>query len=365
MPKTKNEDIQMDEELCEGCGEGYGHKKTVKEAKKMKSLKPAAREQMQDSFDPSDDEIDQLEEEIEEELDEEVEEELDEGSLPPALAKHMKKKGSSKDEEDDSEDDSEEDDSEDEEDEEDMKESFSVTKESISEIFAGETLTEEAQMKVATLFEAAVNERVKLVENELANKFTELLESEVEEIANTLVEKVDSYLEYVVGEWMEENKLAVDSGVRTEVLESFVSGLHNLFLEHNINVPEGQVDLLDETAGNLQRVTEQLNIALKKNIELSEELKSFERAEMFAEMTEGLSDVQVEKLRSLAESMEYSDNEEFAKKLSILKENYSKSSAQKPTVASIQVEDTSEPETLTESTSGVEAYAHALKRKIV
>jgi hypothetical protein len=307
----------------------------MKEAKKMKSLSYSKREQIQDSA----------------EADEDLEE-LDEKMMP---------------EDEDMEDDedmADEEEMEDEdEDEEEMKESFNM-KESMESLFEGQNLTEDAKMRISTLFEAAVNDRVRLVENELAGKFTELLESEVEGIANDLVEKVDSYLDFVVNEWMEENKLSVDSGIRTEVAESFVQDLRTLFLEHNIAVPEGQTDLLDHTAENLKKVTEKLNTAMKSNIELTENLKAYQRAEIFAETVDGLTDVQVDKLRSLAESMDFSDNDEFKKKLVILKENFSKTAApQKSTVTSIQVEDVTDPEMLTESNTEVDSYLRAMLRK--
>jgi hypothetical protein len=199
------------------------------------------------------------------------------------------------------------------------------------------------------------------VEEKLAAKFTELLESEVESITNDLTEKVDSYLNYVISEWMEENKLAVERGIRTDIAESFISGLKNLFVEHNIEVPEGQTDLLDETASNLQKVTEQLNRQIQKTMNLSEELNKYKRAEIFATTTEGLSDTQVERLRNLAENMEYSSNDEFQTKIGILRENYlSKTSSP---VSTVQVEETTEAEVLTESTSDVAAYLKAMVRR--
>ena len=314
---------------------------SVTEAKTMKSLSKTGRAQVQDEYD-----IEKEEKgcSMEEAAEEDMEDSEEEGSAA-----------------DDAEDAAEDetDTEEDEEDEEDdMKESF-------NEIFSGQELTEEFKLKMSTLFEAAVNTRVKIVENKLANKFTELLESEVEEIANDLTEKVDSYLNYVVTEWMEENKLAVERGIRTDVAESFITGLKDLFNEHNIAVPEGQTDLLDETANNLQKVTEQLNSQMKKTVDLTEELKKYQRAELFAETTDGLSSAQVEKLRGLAEGMKFSDNGEFKAKLNILKENFTKN-INKPTVSSIQVEEIEEPQTLSESTTPeVSAYLKAMTRKTV
>ena len=319
---------KIEEELCEGC---EAETTPVAEEKAMKSLPKGSRAQVQDEYD--------AEEEMEEEGCGTMKEEADEEDSEEEM-------------------DSEEETDSEEEDEEEMEESLNV-----SELFSGQDLSEEFKLKVSTLFEAAVNTRVKKIEEQLATKFTNLLESEVEEIANDLTEKVDSYLNYVVSEWMEENKLAVERGIRTDVAESFISGLKALFNEHNIAVPEGQTDLLDETANNLEKVTEQLNLQTKKTIELTEQLKKYQRAEIFAEVTEGLSSAQTEKLRELAESMKFSDNSEFKAKLGILKENYTKT-VNKPTVSSVQVEDTAEPTILNEEARpDVSAYLNAMLRK--
>lgn len=315
--------------MCEGC---EAETTPVAEEKAMKPISKGSRAQVQDEYD--------AEEEMEEEGCGTMKEESDEEEMDSE-------------EETDSEEESEED-----EDEEEMEEAFDV-----NSIFSGQELSEETKLKVTTLFEAAVNSRVSKIEEQLATKFTQLLESEVEDIANDLTEKVDSYLNYVVSEWMEENKLAIERGIRTDVAESFISGLKALFNEHNIAVPEGQTDLLDETANNLQKVTEQLNLQTKKTVELTEQLKKYQRAEIFAETTEGLSSAQIEKLRSLAEGMNFSDNSEFKAKLNILKENYSKTTA-KATVSSIQVEEVAEPTVLNEaSRSDVNAYLQAMLRK--
>ena len=312
--------IKVEEELCEGCGDtpvsSIG-KKSVREGKFV----PFTKDEDEDEEMTDEDEEMTDEDEVDVDDDEEEEEdEMEEGYTKKSM------------------------------------------KESMSEIFGGEELSEEFKLKASTLFEAVVTERVKLVENQLAEKFTTLLESEVEEIANNLTEKVDSYLNYVVSEWMEENKLAVERGIRTDVAEGFIEDLKNLFLENNINVPEGQTDLLDETANNLVKVSEQLNKQVQKNMELTENLKNFQRAEIFANTADGLSSAQTERLRTLAENMEFSNNNEFGAKLNILKENFQKSTQTKATVSSIQVEDDTTT-TLSESVEpSVSAYLKAMIR---
>jgi hypothetical protein len=349
MANKAKKDIEV-EEVCEECGSE--HDKMNEGASKEK-LKKA---QMQDEYDMEDDEEETVKEakSVKEgkkmtEQECEDEEEMEEGY---SMKKESKKKMTEQECEDD------EDMEDEDEDEEEMDESFKT-------ILKGKGLSEEFQLEVSTLFEAAVNTRVQKIEEQLASKFTQLLESEVESIANDLTEKVDSYLNYVVSEWMEDNKLAVENGIRTDIAESFIEGLKSLFNEHNISVPEGKTDLLDETATNLQKVTEQLNKQTKKTVELTEQLKKYQRAEIFANETDGLSSAQVEKLRSLAENMEYTDNEEFGAKLRILRENYAKPAvSEKPVVASIQVEETQEPQPLTEETGEVGAYLNAILRKV-
>ena len=338
MAKNKY-DIEMEEEMCEECGDEYTAKKPMKEGK-GKSLSRAHRMQLQDETEEDEDEMVSEEEDMEDE-DEMMSEEEDM-------------------EMEDEEEDEEEEEDEDEEEEEEPE----AMEEALNRIFSGSELTEDFKVKAATLFEAAVNDRVRIIESKLASKFTSLLESEVEDIANTLTEQIDSYLNYVVSEWIEENKLAVERGIRTDVAESFISDLKQLFVEHNIHVPEGQTDLLDETANNLQRVTEQLNRQIQKTVELKEELKQYHRAEIFAETADGLSSEQTEKLRSLAENMEYSNNDEFATKLDILKENYIK--GPRGTVSSkFLAEETDESATNNETTSDVSAYLKAITRKMV
>jgi len=348
--KDTSKEVQNEEDICEGCGE-YTEKKTMKEAAKAK------RYAVQDEYDAEEEEKDEMNEEEEEEGEEEEgEEEEGEEEMNEAAEEEEEEEEEGEEEEEEEEEEGEEEEEEEEEGE--MKESF-------NSLFSGTDLSEDFKLKAETLFEAAVNERVQAIEEQLANKFTDLLESEVKTIANDLTEKVDSYLNYIVSEWLEENKLAVENGIRTEIAESFITGLRGLFMEHNIAVPEGEIDLLDETAVNLAKVTEELNHQMQKNLNLTEQLSAYQRAEIFAEATEGLSDSQIEKLRNLAENMDYDTNDEFKAKIGVLKENYTKTSSERPVVSSVQIEEAGETDTLTEETEpGVAAYINAMTRKI-
>lgn len=361
--KDTSKEVQTEEEICEGCDE-YTDKKTMKEAAKASKAKRYA---VQDEYDAEEeDEKEEMKEEEEEgdeeEMNEEEEEEGDEKEMNEAADEEDDAEEGEEEEAADEEGDEEGDDEEEDEDEEDEE---GEMKESFNSLFSGTDLSEDFKLKAETLFEAAVNERVQAIEEQLANKFTDLLESEVKTIATDLTEKVDSYLNYIVSEWLEENKLAVENGIRTEIAESFIGGLRGLFMEHNIAVPEGETDLLEETASNLARVTEELNRQMQKTVDLTEKLGAYQRAEIFAEATEGLSESQIEKLRNLAENMDYDTNDEFKAKIGVLKENYTKTSSERPVVSSVQIEEAGETDTLTEETeSSVTAYINALTRKI-
>ena len=195
-------------------------------------------------------------------------------------------------------------------------------KEHADALFGGEDLSEEFKNKAITVFEAAVHERVTAIESDLLEQYEQKLSEEVEEVTESLTTKLDDYLNYVVEEWMQENELAVDSGIRTEVTESFMDGLKNLFEEHYIEMPEGKDDLLEASVSKVSELEDELNEQIEKNIVLSKELLENTCVNLFNEVTEGLVDTEVEKLRSLAEGLEFESAEQYKEKLSILKESY-------------------------------------------
>ena len=195
-------------------------------------------------------------------------------------------------------------------------------KEHADALFGGEDLSEEFKNKAITVFEAAVHERVTAIESDLLEQYEQKLSEEVEEVTESLTTKLDDYLNYVVEEWMQENELAVDSGIRTEVAESFMDGLKSLFEEHYIEMPEGKDDLLEASVSKVSELEEELNEQIEKNIVLSKELLENTCVNLFNEVTEGLVDTEVEKLRSLAEGLEFESAEQYKEKLSILKESY-------------------------------------------
>jgi hypothetical protein len=181
-------------------------------------------------------------------------------------------------------------------------------------------LSEEFKEKASTLFEAAISARLAEEKVKLEEKYISELSEEVEGIRSELVEKIDGYLNYVVEQWMEENELAVEQGIRTEIAESFMTQLQQVFIEHYIEVPEGKEDLIDDLSGKVDELEEQLTATTEKSVKLAEELETLKRTQIIAEASEGMVTTEAEKLKSLVEGIDYDDAESFAKKVSIVKE---------------------------------------------
>lgn len=184
------------------------------------------------------------------------------------------------------------------------------------------TLSDEFKAKAETIFEAAIKSKLSEEIDRLEEKYNEELAEEVESTKADLVEKVDNYLNYVVESWMEENKLAVQSGLRTEIAENFMSSLKDLFEESYIEVPEAKVDLVDEMADQVSELEESLNTTTAKNIEMLEELETLKREKIIREASEGLAETQVEKLKSLVSDIDFDSEETFAEKVETVKESY-------------------------------------------
>ena len=223
------------------------------------------------------------------------------------------------------EDDEDEDDEDEDEDEDDEKnESFSV-----EQIFAGEELSEDFKNKVSALIEAVIADRVSKHKAKLDEKFelakVELVQStltESEELKEGLVDKIDGYLDYVVEQWMENNELALERGIRGELFESFMTGMKNLFEEHHVNVSDEQLDVIEEMKSELSALSSRLDEMTEQNVELMQVIKEVERQSQIAEAAEGLSDLDVEKFKILAEELVFEDGESFARKLDVVRENF-------------------------------------------
>jgi len=222
-----------------------------------------------------------------------------------------------------------------------------------------ETLSEEFKAKTAILFETAIRSTLSEELERLENEYETKLDEEVQTIRAELEDKVDSYLNYVVENWMEENQLAVESGLRTEIAENFMEGLKNLFIESYIEVPESKVDLVDELAEQVEELEAQLNESTTDVMEMSKMVESFQRESVIREATRDLAETQVEKLRGLVESLEFNDPEQFSNKVNVVKESYFRKSA------SVHEEETNEDwghETPVVASSIMESYLSTVKR---
>ena len=184
------------------------------------------------------------------------------------------------------------------------------------------TLSDEFKEKTATIFEAAIKSKLSEEIDRLEEKYNEELEAEVASTKEGLVEKVDSYLNYVVEQWLEDNKLAVQNGLRTEIAENFMNSLKDLFTESYIEVPESKVDLVDDLAEQVEELETQLNTSTANAIEMTEKLETLQREKIINEASRDLADTQVEKLKTLVAEVEFNDEETFAQKVATVKESY-------------------------------------------
>jgi len=273
--------------------------KGAKSADPTPQLKGAVKEESEEDDEDLISEEEISEEEILEAAKEDEDEEED------------KKKNKKKSEEDDEEED----------DEEEVKEDFNI-EEDVSALLEGEELSEEFQEKARIIFEAALRSKVSDIKEALEEQYGQRLFEEVEEIKSTLQERIDSYLEYVADEWFEENALAIEHGLKTEITESFLSGMKGLFEEHYVTIPEDRYDVLENMVDKLDEMETKLNEQIERNISLNKRLAESVADGILDQVSEGLAATQKEKLASLAESVEFESEEEYREKLETLKESY-------------------------------------------
>jgi len=254
---------------------------------------------------------------------------LEEGEMPAALKAYIDKKGKKgeKEKEDDAEDD-------DGEDKKEVKEKKAKMKEDIDAIFSGEELSEEFKTNAKAIFEAAVTSRVSEIETDLQEQFDTKLNEQVGEIVSGIVDKVDEYLEYVVAEWTEEHKVGIEKNLKAEVAEDFMVGLKNLFVENYIDIPEDKVDLVDEMAKKLQDAETDLDKKITENADLVAELNDYKKEQAVHTVTEGLSEIQIAKLKSLAENIEFISEQDYKNKLTLTKKKYFESKETEKTAVS-------------------------------
>ena len=221
------------------------------------------------------------------------------------------------------------------------------------------TLSDEFKQKAETIFEAAIKSKLTEEIDRLEEKYNEELAEEIESTKSDLVEKVDNYLNYVVEQWMEDNKLAVQTGLRTEIAEKFMNNLKDLFTESYIEVPESKVDLVDELAAEVEELEEAHNTAIAKQLEMATKLEEYQRAAIIAEASDGLVETQVEKLKKLAEDIDFDDEETFAQKVATIKESYfTKKSAESADIE----EDTSDDDVPAVASDTMAQYLSAIQR---
>jgi hypothetical protein len=216
---------------------------------------------------------------------------------------------------------SEEDAEEEGEEEEVVEEEYDI-EEDVNALLEGEELSEEFQEKARTIFEAAITSRVAIIQENIEHQYAVALEEEVQEIKSELSERVDAYLEYVSEEWLLENQIAVQAGLKEELTESFMTGLKGLFEDHYVSIPEDKYDVLESMVEKLDEMETKLNEQIEKNVSLNKRLAESVADGIFEQVSEGLAATQKEKLASLAESVEFESEERYREKLEMLKESY-------------------------------------------
>lgn len=222
----------------------------------------------------------------------------------------------------------EEEDEDEDDDDDEVEESKGKVKESydfqadLEALVSSDDLSEEFQGKAATIFETAVKTKVASEIDRLEAEYTQSLEEETTSIKSDLVEKVDGYLNYVVENWMEENRVAVEDGLRTEIAESFMGALKGVFVEHYIDVPESKVDLVDGLADQVTELEEALTKETEANIRLNESVQKFQRSEIVAEASKDLAATEAAKLAELVEDVDFEDIDTFSKKVTTIRESY-------------------------------------------
>jgi len=342
---------------------GDAHQKSAGQADAMQSLKASAeksddKEEIKAAYE-ADEKKDEKEKEDMKEAEhadkkDDEKKDVKEGEMPAGLKKYLDKKNGKEDEKSEEKEDkkdvkeseSKEDEkkkeesyddkkkdvkeAEEKEDEKEVKKEMSAKdkvkdmdmKEDVDALTEGENLSEEFKAKAATIFESAV--KAKLVEEieKLESEYEAKVDEKVSEVKEEIVDKVDAYLNYVVEEWMKENELAIEKGLRNEITEDFIGGLKSLFESHYINVPQEKYDVIENQAAEIEKLKEEVNKTIEKNVELNSKLAESTREEVINDVSSDLVATEVEKLKGLAESIEYKDADSFRKSVETLKNSY-------------------------------------------
>ena len=236
---------------------------------------------------------------------------------------------------------------------------FSYTDELDALVESEATLSDEFKAKTAVIFETAIRSKLAEEIERLEDEYQTRLDEELDATRTDLVEKVDSYLNYVVENWMQENKLAVEAGLRTEIAEDFMGKLKDLFVESYIDVPESKVDLVDELAEQVEELEQKLNAQTANVIEMSEQVEMYQREAVIREAARDLAETQVEKLKSLVSSLDFEDEDSFAQKVKTVKESYFKKTAVSTEEELIEDWDTDQTRQVS---SVMDMYLNAIKK---
>ena len=237
-------------------------------------------------------------------------------------------------------------------------------KDDVKALFGNEDLSEEFKDKVLNVFEAAVvskiNEHIDIYNTTVQSSFVE----DVNAIKEEMAEKMDSYMDYVVEQWSEENKLAIEQGLKNELIEDFMKGLKGLFEEHYIDIPEEKVDVVEELAAKNEELQAQLNAEIERNVEIKKDLDENSKDKMVDTVSEGLTETQKDKFKTLAEGIDFSDKETYQKKLETIKESYFVEETQKEVTSPIG--DTEEPldEEIKQPKGSMAGYVNAISRSL-
>ena len=234
----------------------------------------------------------------------------------------------------------------------------------VAALLEGEELSEEFQNKAKTIFEGAIRSKVAEIKEELQESYATALVEELDKIKAGLTERVDSYLEYVADEWIQENQIQVEAGLKTEMTESFLEGMKSLFEEHYVTIPEDKYDVLNSMVDKLDEMESKLNEQIDRNVALNRRLAESNADGIFAAVAEGLADTQKEKLATLAENVEFESDTDYREKLETLKESYfpSKTSAPKSTSENLSEEVSTDEVISEETTPRMQAYLDVLSR---
>ena len=244
----------------------------------------------------------------------------------------------------------------------------------VQALIEGEELSDEFKEKAATIFEAAVfarvNDEISTRIDKLDEQYKTELQEAIENNRTVMIEKVDDFMNYVVKEWMQENELAVDKGIRSEIVEDFMVGLKNLFVEHYVDIPDEKVDLVDDLFAKVEDLEGSLNSEIQKNIDSSKELKEYKKMDSLYTVSEGMTEVDQEKMIKLAEGIEYENEETYTEKLQIIKDKYFRTEdAEDKQVLSEDTQDDMEPneenssdDAMADAPESIRQYASAISR---